>query len=87
MANLARTISNSGDPGTGDRPIVDHTGFVGHFNVSDLEWATMGNAAAAPVDAPSLSRALEENLGIKLVPTKAPVEVLVIDHIDRPSEN
>jgi len=87
MTNLARTISNSGDPGTGERPILDHTGFVGHFNVSDLEWATMGNAAAAPVDAPSLSRALEENLGIKIVPTKAPIEVLVVDSIDRPSEN
>ena len=38
-------------------------------------------------DAPGLFTAVEEQLGLKLVPTKAPVQVLVIDHIERPSEN
>jgi len=36
---------------------------------------------------PSLSAALEEQLGLKLESTKAPVEIVVIDHIERPTAN
>jgi uncharacterized protein (TIGR03435 family) len=76
----------SGD--AGDRPIVDHSGFTGYFDVTDLTWAPLGDATAASTpDAPSLTVALEEKLGIKLVPAKDPIEVLVIDSIDRPSED
>ena len=58
------------------------------FDVTDLTWAPLGDAAAdnAP-DAPSLTMALEKTLGIKLVPAQAPIEVLVIDRIDKPTEN
>jgi uncharacterized protein (TIGR03435 family) len=84
MQLLARIIG--GD--AGDRPIVDHTGFTGYFDIKDLTWAPLGDASAdsAP-DAPSLIGALEKTLGIKLVPAKDPIEVLVIDHIEKPSEN
>jgi len=84
MQLLARIISAD----AGDRPIVNHTGFTGYFDIADLTWAPLGDASAenAP-DAPSLTVALEKTLGIKLVPAKAPIEVLVIDHIDKPSEN
>ena len=72
----------------GDRPIVDHTGFTGCFDIKDLTWAPLGDAGAtAATDAPSLTMALEQNLGLKLVPSKDPIEVLVIDSIDRPSPN
>ena len=37
--------------------------------------------------APVLTTAIEEQLGLRLVSTKAPLEVLVIDHVERPSEN
>ena len=36
---------------------------------------------------PTIFAALEDQLGLKLVPAKAPVDVLVVDHIERPSEN
>ena len=72
----------------GDRPIVDHSGFTGYFDVKDLTWAPLGDATAASTpDAPSLVGALEKQLGLKLVPAKDPIEVLVIDSIDRPTEN
>jgi uncharacterized protein (TIGR03435 family) len=84
MQLLARIIG--GD--AGDRPIVDHTGFTGYFDIKDLTWAPLGDAGAdSGPDAPSLIGALEKTLGIKLVPAKAAIEVLVIDHIEKPSEN
>jgi uncharacterized protein (TIGR03435 family) len=84
MQLLARIIG--GD--AGDRPIVNHTGFAGYFDITDLTWAPLGDAAAesAP-DAPSLAVALGKTLGVKVVAAKAPIEVLVIDHIEKPSEN
>jgi uncharacterized protein (TIGR03435 family) len=87
MTGLSRMMGNQlGD--TGDRPIVDHSGFKGYFDIADLTWAPLGDAAATTApDAPSLTVALEEKLGIKLVAARDPIEVLVIDSIDRPSEN
>ena len=84
MQMLARIIG--GD--AGDRPIVDHSGFPGYFDITDLTWAPLGDASATSApDAPSLTVALEEKLGVKLVPARDPIEVLVIDSIDRLSEN
>jgi bla regulator protein blaR1 len=84
MQALIRPIG----PDAGDRPIVDHTGFTGYFDVKDLTWAPVGDASAnSSTDAPSLGVALEEKLGLKIIPAKAPIEVLVIDSIDRPTEN
>ena len=87
MQWLARAISFSGAAEIGDRPIVDHTGFTGCFDIKDLAWAALNaNTADAP-DAPSLIVALQEKLGLKLVRAKDPIKVLVIDSIDRPSPN
>jgi uncharacterized protein (TIGR03435 family) len=49
-------------------------------------------APGAPVavggpDAPGIFQAIREQLGLKLVPAKGPVDLLVIDHIERPTEN
>jgi uncharacterized protein (TIGR03435 family) len=91
MPNLLNLIGQQG--GVGDRPIIDQTGFTGYFDF-DLTFAPLTAAASSPdsngalsSDAPSLTTALEETLGLKLVSTKGPVEVIVIDSIDHPSEN
>ncbi len=78
-------------PELGNRMVVDHTGLKGHYDFT-LEWAREGVAAAdtgsVTADAaPSFFTALKEELGLQLVETKGPVEVIVIDSIERPSEN
>lgn len=84
MPLLLRVISGN----ISDRPIVDHTGFSGSFDITGLAWAPLPEAGTAnTTDAPSLAGALKENLGLTIVPTKAPIEVLVIDSIDRPTAN
>lgn len=72
----------------GDRPLVDHTSFTGYFDVNDLTWAPL-DAASDPnaPEASSLPGALQENLGITVIPARDPIEVLVIDSIDRPTPN
>ena len=87
MPLLARTINFAGATEVRDRPIVDHSGFTGYFDIKDLTWAPLNADAANAPDAPSLTDALEKQLGLKLVPAKNPIEVLVIDSIDRPSPN
>jgi uncharacterized protein (TIGR03435 family) len=70
------------------RVVLDRTGIVGAFDIN-LKWAPNTGAAAA-TDAPtgpSLFTAIQEQLGLKLEPTKAPVKVLVVDQLEMPSEN
>ena len=66
-----------------DRLVVDKTELTGKYNFS-LEWASPNATDSA---APSITTAIQEQLGLKLEPAKGPVEVLVIDHIERPTEN
>lgn len=84
-AMLAASIAGTGN--IFDRPVVDATGLTGTYDY-DLEFApeTAIGADAAPTGAP-FSEALRAQLGLKLVPQKGAVEVIVIDHIERPSEN
>jgi uncharacterized protein (TIGR03435 family) len=67
-----------------DRPILDRTGFADSFDF-DLHWAP---EHGAPDDSlPSFFTAIQEQMGLKLESQKAPVEVLVIDHADKPTAN
>lgn len=78
-------MSLSGDV---SRIIVDKTGLGEKKFDFELKWSPDEQRAADPVNAgPSLFTVLEEQLGLKLVPDKGPVEVLVIDHMERPSAN
>ena len=71
-----------------DRPVVNRTGLSGGFNFS-LHWAADSGRSPSDgaVDDVSIFTALGEQLGLRLRTAKAPVEVLVIDHVERPSEN
>jgi bla regulator protein blaR1 len=76
------------------RPVVDQTGLGGRFDFT-LEFTPERKGppppqpAAPPDDFPgtTLLEALHEQLGLKLKTAKAPVDTLVIDHVERPSEN
>jgi len=78
-----------------DRTVIDKTGLTGLFNFG-LEWTPSpvaappgGSAESASTDAdgPSIFVALQEQLGLRLESAKGPVEMLVIDRVERPSEN
>jgi uncharacterized protein (TIGR03435 family) len=72
-----------------DRPVIDATGLKGLYSFR-LAWADDSRATVAtggPDDAPSIFAALQERLGLKLEPRTAPVDVLAIDHIEKPSGN
>jgi bla regulator protein blaR1 len=69
------------------RMIVDKTGLAGKKFDFELSWADDRRADEAADAGPSIFTAIEEQLGLKLVPAKGPVEVVVIDHIERPSPN
>jgi uncharacterized protein (TIGR03435 family) len=67
---------------TVDRPVIDRTGIAGLFDIH-LEFSGVD----ADNLAPSIFTAVQEQLGLKLSPDKGPVEVFVIDHVERPSAN
>ncbi len=74
-----------------ERPVLDETGLAGAYNLN-LKWtpdlkADAAAGAAADSAGPSLFTALEEQLGLKLQAARRGVEVLVIDHIEKPSDN
>jgi len=70
-----------------DRPVVDETGLSGSF-AFDLTFALPVAGTAVRVDShPSIFTALEEQLGLTLVPTEAPMEVVVIDAVSLPEPN
>jgi uncharacterized protein (TIGR03435 family) len=89
LALLAEMAPN---PASGvDRPVVDRTSLDGTFDMS-IEWApTLNGPAPAGFtpdpDGPTFFEAIQDQLGLKLESQTGPVDVLVIDHVGRPSEN
>jgi len=68
-----------------DRPVIDRTGLKGNYAFA-LMFAAPQNPNPDP-DRPQFMTALQEQLGLKLDAARAPVDVLVIDSVTRPSEN
>jgi len=100
LADLADTLSLC--PDVEGRKVLDLTGLTGKYDIR-LQWAPLENQPAIPVGSnggghdtgssqpdssgPALFTALQQQLGLKLESTKGTVEIIVIDHIERPSEN
>ena len=81
MARLAGELSFVG------RQVLDRTALTGAFDI-DLEWTPESPGAALSPDAgASILTALQEQLGLELEPSTAPLEIIVIDSAERPSEN
>ena len=82
-----------------DRPVIDKSGITNYFEIH-LVFSADDSAPSRPSttdpgppaavsspDAPGIFQVIQEQLGLKLAPAKGPVDVLVIDHVERPSEN
>jgi len=76
-------------PGGRGRMVVDKTNLSGRYDwtLHWTPWRDLSSGELSDSKGPSLFTALQEQLGLKLEPTKGKVEVVVIDHIDFPSEN
>jgi uncharacterized protein (TIGR03435 family) len=73
------------------QPIVESTGLTGRYDLK-LQWAQDDNPAPSGDAAPDAVRlpvfaAIELQLGLKLEPGRGPVDVLIVDHVERPTGN
>jgi uncharacterized protein (TIGR03435 family) len=97
ITDLAQSLTN-----LLGRTVIDNTRLTGRFDIHlefalDEALAGLLGPNAPPfrrqepgpgdLDSPSIFAAMQEQLGLKLEATKGPVEVLVIDHVERPTEN
>ena len=81
MTFVARQLT-----GETSRPVFDRTGLDGPYDM-DMTFASDAAIAAGQTDAPTLEGALREQLGLRLESARAPVEVILIDRVERPTEN
>ncbi len=95
MVEMAQTLTQELSRELG-RVVIDKTGVAGRYDVA-LKWTpdtgtapiNIGTEGTAPPpdSGPSIFTAIQEQLGLKLESTRGPVQVLVIDHVEMPSEN
>jgi uncharacterized protein (TIGR03435 family) len=93
MSRIAQVLTQSVG-----RPVIDKTGLTGYFDFT-LQWTPQPGSEmpirpageppappppAADPDGPNLFTAVQEQLGLKLESTRGPVEVIVIDRLDKP---
>jgi bla regulator protein BlaR1 len=85
MADIASALGNVAV----GRRVVDQTEVSGAFDF-ELRWTPVTTRATPDAQAneqASIFAAVQEQLGLKLVTGRGPVDVLVIDHIERPTQN
>jgi uncharacterized protein (TIGR03435 family) len=85
-----------------DRTVIDRTGLLGRFDIhlefvreNAMSRTTRLNGVDTPVSpvpsndgaGPSIFSALEKQLGLRLSPARRPLEVIVVDHAEKPSDN
>ena len=86
IGQLAATVLGS----SAGRPVQDKTGLAGKYDCTismPLDDASAGGQQGGATDPQSLAFSAAEQLGLKLEPAKGQVETLVINHIEKPSEN
>lgn len=84
MSSLASTL---GSPAAAGRRVIDKTGLTGQYDFS-LYFRPSNMKPGPDDDAPSVEQAVQEQLGLKLVPSKAPIDVVVVDRAEKtPTEN
>ena len=95
MASLARLLS-----GQAGRQVIDKTGLTGLYDI-ELKFAPAGPLQLPPgvtlppgatlpeadPSAPSIFTAVQEQLGLKLESSKAPLESIVVEHVEKPTAN
>jgi uncharacterized protein (TIGR03435 family) len=80
MASFARSLSRIREV---SKLVVDRSGLAGGFDFA-MEWSP---AQEESDEHPSIFTAIQEQLGLKLESGKVPVEAVVIDRAEKPSEN
>src|SRR6185437_13020604 len=94
MEQLAQMLT--GQEAVQERLVIDKTGLKGKYDwylkwtpaEAEMAAASKGSDGSSPVsDAPGLLTAVREQLGLKLEPSKGPVLIVVIDHLEPPSPN
>jgi uncharacterized protein (TIGR03435 family) len=81
LADFAESMS-----GLAGRRVIDRTGLTGRYEIT-LRLTPWQSPDQQPVEQVSVFTALQEQLGFRLVSDRAPLKVIVIDHIERPTEN
>jgi uncharacterized protein (TIGR03435 family) len=79
LASFARTISSAAG-----RVVLDRTGLLGNYEITVRYSDPPSDAVDAP---PTIFTALQEQLGLKLEPDRAPLRILVLDRVERPTED
>jgi uncharacterized protein (TIGR03435 family) len=82
MPSLASALSR-----VADRPVIDRTSLTGNYDVV-LKWTPdQTQPGDQKNDNPPIYTAVTEQLGLKLEPTKAPIEILIVTRMEKPSAN
>jgi uncharacterized protein (TIGR03435 family) len=93
MGYLGQSLAGTGNAPS---PVVDQTGLAGTydfmFEVGGAGIAAIANTAqpgtsATDPQGPTFPEAIRDQLGLKLVSIKGPIQILVIDHVEKLSEN
>lgn len=83
MVTMGMLVQRLSLPAFAGRRVVDQTGLTGRYDLT-LHYSAADNPPAGPENnAPSLEEALHEQLGLKLAPSKAAIDVIVIDHAEK----
>ena len=82
MEQLALQLSSSVE-----HPVLDKTGLTGQYDYKLVDWAPENGVPLPDSNAVSIFTAIQEQLGLKLEPQKAPIIAIIIDHVERPSGN